>query len=165
MNALFRRAVCAAAFFACASAAQASGIGVEANAARAGGIWGGELGLAYTIKLGGFALRPVVGGFIYQGDNDRYLRETIRGGRRVCRDSTNGRFARDELCDNTAVKAYGKLEASYTIPSGPELGGGGRFDGDKVRPYGFVAIPVAEKLRIRGNVGDGYYAAGLNLNF
>lgn len=165
MKPVVRCLIGAALLCASAGSAQASNFGFEANAARANSVWGGELGVAYSIKLSGFTLRPIVGAFLYQGDNDRYFRQTFSNGREVCRDSTNGRFADDELCNNLAAKAYGKIEASYTIASGPELGAGGRFDGDKVRPYGFIAIPVGPAFRLRGNVGDGYYAAGLTLNF
>src|SRR3546814_16909371 len=106
--------------------AMANGIMVEANGARAHGRWGGELGLGYTLSAGGFSLRPIVGAFIYQGDNDRYYEDDLSNDKTRCRDSTNGQFAKDDLYDNTAVKAYGKLEVHYSITPVAAHGGGAR---------------------------------------
>lgn len=145
--------------------ALANGIALEANGARAHGVWGGELGIGYSLTAGGFSLRPMVGAFIYQGDNDRYYEDTFSNGQTRCRDGNTGRFANDAKCDNTAVKAYGRVEATYSIPLVAEVGGGARFSSDKVRPYGTVAIPLAPKIRLKGNAGPKYYAAGLRVGF
>lgn len=143
----------------------ANGIMLEANGARAHERWGGELGVGYAFSAGGFSLRPIVGAFIYQGDNDRYEEDTFSNGQTRCRDTTNGQFADKEKCDNTAVKAYGKVEATYSIPMVAEFGGGARFSSDKVRPYGTVAVPLAPRISIRGNAGPKYYALGLKVGF
>ena len=145
--------------------ASAKGLGLEANGARAHGVWGGELGIGYSLSAGGFSLRPVVGGFLYKGNNDRYYEDTFSNGQTRCRDSETGQFAADEKCDNLAVKAYAKIEATYSIPMFAEIGGGARFSSDKVRPYGTVAVPLAPKIRLKGNAGPKYYALGLTAGF
>ena len=148
-----------------ASIAQAEGIMVEGNGVRSEGVWGAELGLGYELGAGGFTIRPIGGVLVYQGDNDRYFEDTFDNGQTRCRDSANGEFAEDRLCDNTALKPYGKLEASYTIADGIEFGGGGRYDGGKIRPYGLASFPIAPKVRLHGNVGDEFFALGLRGSF
>jgi hypothetical protein len=147
------------------ASAQAKGVSIEANGARAHDVWGGELGLAYNLRFAGFTLRPIGGAFIYQGDNDRYQVDQFSNWQSRCRDTTNGQFAADEKCDNTAVKAYGKLELTYTIAGTAEIGGGARFSSEKVRPYGTLSFPVLPKLRVKANAGDSYYAVGLRADF
>lgn len=155
-------AVLAASMTAAPAAAQ---VQLEANGARAQQRWGGELGLGYSLRLGGFRLTPLGGVFIHRGDNDRYYRDTFSNGQSRCRDSTNGQFADDGDCVNLAAKWYGKLEATYAIPAGPEIGAGARFSGDRTRPYGTIAFPIGPSARIKGNVGDRYYALGVNFGF
>ncbi|SLJ96076.1 hypothetical protein [Novosphingobium mathurense] len=142
-------------------AANAKGVALEANGARAHSVWGGELGIGYNVTLAGFTLRPMAGAFIYKGDNDRYYEDDLSNGQTRCRDSSNGQFASDAKCDNTAVKGYAKIEATYTLPASIEFGGGARFSSDKVRPYGTLSFPVAPKVRVKANAGDKYYAIGL----
>jgi hypothetical protein len=144
--------------------ASAKGIVIEANGARAHGEWGGELGLGYNLSMAGFTLRPIVGAFIYPGDNDRYYMDDVGSSER-CRDSTNGQFADTDKCNNTAVKPYGKIEATYTIPLFAEIGAGARFSSDKVRPYGTASVPLGPMIRLKGNAGPKYYAAGLRVGF
>ncbi|ANK14178.1 hypothetical protein A9D12_07195 [Erythrobacter neustonensis] len=134
---------------------------VEGNGARSEGVWGAELGLGYQVTAGGFSLRPIGGVLVYQGDNERYFTDTFNNGQTRCRDRTNGQFADDRLCDDTALKPYGKLEASYTVAGSLELGGGGRYDGGAVRPYGLVSFPIAPRFRVHGNVGEEFFALGL----
>lgn len=148
-----------------ASPAIADGVVVEANGARSEGVWGGELGVGYAVGAGGFKIRPMGGVLIYAGDNDRYYEDNLSNGQTRCRDTTNGQFADSEKCDNTALKAYAKLEASYTLPASFEFGAGGRYDGGKVRPYGLISFPVAPKFRVQGNAGDKYFALGVRGSF
>lgn len=145
--------------------ASANGFMAEANGARAHGEWGGEVGVGYSVTVAGFALRPIVGAFIYQGDNDRYYTQTFSNGQDRCRDSTNGQFAKDEKCNNLRAKAYGKIEATYTIPLFAEIGAGARFSSDKVRPYGTASVPLGPMIRLKANAGPKYYAAGLRIGF
>lgn len=164
MKKLAAVALASAAALQCAPAL-ANGLTLEANGARAHGHWGAELGAGYTLSAGGFSLRPIVGAFIYRGDNDRYYDDTFSNGQTRCRDSETGQFAKDSKCDNTAVKAYGKIEATYSIPLVAEIGGGARFSSDKVRPYGTVAVPLAPRISLKGNAGPKYYALGLKAGF
>lgn len=147
------------------TAVSAEGLAIEANGARATSEWGGELGVGYNFRLAGFTLRPIAGAFIYSGDNDRYDEQTFDNGQSRCRDLQTGQFADDEKCDNTAVRFYGKVEATYTFVGALEVGGGARYSSDKVRPYGTASFAVAPKLRLKGNVGDRYYALGLRADF
>lgn len=145
--------------------AHAQGFVVEANGARSEGVWGAELGAGYEISIAGLAIRPLGGVLVYQGENDRYIEDTFDNGQTRCRDSTNGQFAEDRLCDDTALKAFAKLEASYTIAGSLEIGAGGRYDGGDIRPYGKVSIPLAQQFRVQGNIGEEYIAVGLRARF
>lgn len=146
-------------------AVSAKGLMVEANGARAQGEWGGEFGVGYAFGAGGFRLRPIVGVFVFAGDNDRYYTDELSNGQERCRDSNNGQFAKDSKCDNTKVKPYGKVEATYSIPLFGEVGVGARFSSSKVRAYGTAAVPLAPKIALKANVGDRYYAVGLRAGF
>ncbi|WP_271078618.1 hypothetical protein [Aurantiacibacter sp. MUD61] len=158
--------VSAAACLCAISAPAAAQIVVEGNAARADSQWGVELGAGYDIAMvPGFTLRPGGGVLIYAGENDRYRTETIAGGTEICRDLSNGQFADSEDCDNTEIRAYARLEATYTILGSAELGVGGRYSGDDVQPYGTVSFPIAPRIRIKANAGDDYYALGLRASF
>lgn len=160
----------AVALTALAAPASAGDLAVEAMGARAHGRWGGEFGAGYAFEMSIFKLRPMLGAFLYKGDNDRYYRDDLGNGQSRCRDSTNGQFAKDSNCDNTAVKPYAKLEATISIPAFAEVGAGARFSSDKVEPYGTVAFsispnPVGPAVKIKGNAGEGYYALGLAAGF
>ena len=162
---MMKFAICAAAFGLAILPQQAAAqVAVEGNVARADSEWGAELGVGYSLKSSGFAIRPMGGVLVYQGDNDRYYEDDV-GGQTRCRDRTNGQFADDGKCDNTAVKAYAKLEATYTLLGSAELGLGARYSGDDVQPYGMISFPVAPRIRIKANAGDDYYALGLRADF
>lgn len=143
--------------------ARASGFGVEGYGARADHRWGGEIGLGYRFSLGQFHLTPAAGALIYPNDSDRYERESISGGRTICRDTSNGRFAKKSKC-GASVRAYGRVEATFSIPLVAEIGGGVRVS-DKLRPYGTVAVPLAPAIRLKANGGPGYYAFGATAGF
>lgn len=162
---MLKAALAAAALFGIPAAASAQGLVLEANGARSEGIWGGEFGLGYRMGSGGFALTPVVGAFLYQGDNDRYYVDEFDNGQSRCRDSTNGQFADDGLCSNIAAKAYGRLEATYTIPTAFELGGGARLSSGEVRPYGTVAFAMGPGAKLKANAEKRYYALGVSARF
>ena len=113
--------------------------------------------------LPGFKITPAVGVLVYAEDNGRYYFYD-NGGSDACRDSTDGRYADKNLCDNTRAKAYGRIEATYSVPMFAAIGVGARVGSD-VKPYGTVALPIGPKLQLKGNAGDQYYALGLRLNF
>lgn len=144
-------------------AANAQSWVVELNGAKVDDLSGAELGLGYNFAKKGFRLTPIVGALIYQGDNDRYRSETVSGGRKICRDLSNGQFSDKDNCNNTAAKAYGKLEAAYRFKS-IELGGGVRIS-DETMPYGTVAAYVGDNLAVKGFGGKDYYGAGLAFTF
>ena len=147
----------------CASPAAAQVV-VEANGARADHRWGGELGVGYAFTLlPGFKITPAVGALIYVEDNGRYYFYDNGSNGQACRDSSNGRYADKDLCSNTRARAYGRVEATYSIPMIATVGVGARVS-DKVKPYGTVAFPIAPKLQLKGNAGDQYYAVGLRLS-
>jgi opacity protein-like surface antigen len=137
---------------------------IEANGARADSRWGGELGIGYSLPvLPRFKITPAVGALIYAEDNGRYYLDE-NGGNEACRDSQTGWYSDRDLCDNTRAKAYGRVEATYDVPLFATVGIGARI-GDEVKPYGTVAVPLAPKIQLKGNAGDGYYSLGLRLNF
>ncbi len=141
------RLFAAAAMTLLAPSAFADGVMLEANGARAQDRWGGELGLGYALDAGGFSIRPIGGVFVHAGDDDRYERDTFRNGQSRCRDTETGQFASDSKCTNLDVKWYAKLEATYTIPLGPEIGQccGGRT----VLRFTKVTQAVADGLQTR----------------
>lgn len=63
------------------------------------------------------------------------------------------------------AKLYGRVEATYSLPASATIGAGVRFSGDNSRPYATIALPILPKLRVKGNVGPKYYAAGLTLGY
>ncbi|MBB3347764.1 hypothetical protein [Sphingomonas sp. BK069] len=144
------------------SAPAAAQLTAEANGARAEDHWGGELGVGYGLGAAGFKLTPMVGAFLYAGDTDRYVRDD-NGSNARCRDSATGRYADDDRCDKTVVKPYAKLEATYAIPLVATLGAGLRVSEADTTPYGTVAFTLAPLVKLKGNVGAGYYALGLRV--
>lgn len=153
--------VLAAVIAGCAMPAHAQ-IVLEANGARADERWGGELGIGYDLALlPGLKVNPAVGALIYTQDNGRYYLDD-NGGSEACRDNTNGRYVDKERCSNTRARAYGRVEATYSVPLIATLGIGARIS-DEIVPYGTIAFPIAPRIQLKGNVGYGYYAAGLRL--
>ncbi len=98
---------------------------------------------------------------IYTQDNGRYYLDD-NGGSEACRDNTNGRYVDKERCSNTYARAYDRVEATYSVPLVATLGIGARIS-DEIVPYGTIAFPIAPRIQLKGNVGDGYYAGGLRL--
>jgi hypothetical protein len=155
-------AALAAAAFAVAPAA--AGPVAEGNFARADGRWGAELGIGYGFGTAGFTIRPMVGALVYRSGSDRY-REVAAAGGTDCRDTRSGALVRDWRCENLGARAYGRVEATYAIPLFGEVGVGGRYSGDRIRPYGTAAFSVLPKVRLKANGGPDYAAAGLSLRF
>ena len=137
---------------------------LEANGVNVEDLWGGELGAGYRFGAGGFSITPSLGAFLYHKDNGRYYYYDNGNRDDACRDSATGQYADEDLCNNTAVKAYGRVEATYTIPLSLTFGVGARIS-NEIRPYGTVAVPIAPKVELKGNAGPHYYAAGLRLKF
>jgi len=146
-------------------AANAQNIVVEGAGARAHSIWGGELGVGYNLRAGPVTLRPIGGVFLYAGDNDRFQNETFSNGNQICRDLSNGQFADDSDCNNTAAKLYGKVEGTVSVPLFAEIGAGARFSGERVRIYGTAAADIFPRIKLKANVGDRYVALGLMAGF
>lgn len=162
MKKLIIAALGAAVCVATCPSAHAAGLGIELNGARSNGVWGGEVGLGYRLKLGIFDLTPAGGAFIYKGDSAYFTTHDNNGDH--CR-APNGQFAAKEKCNNLAAKAYGRLEAGVSIPAVARFAVGGRYIGDKVRPYGSVGLAVAPKLGVKINGGPHYAAAGITFGF
>ena len=133
MLSVFKSASLVGAFLALAfpAGANAEGVAIEGNLARAQGHWGGELGAGYGFGVGPITLRPI-GGLLIHSDNDE--RE---------------------------VKPYAKAEATVTIPALAELGAGARISGDRTRIFGTAAFDLFPKLKLKGNLGDHYVAIGI----
>ncbi|MCJ2182635.1 autotransporter outer membrane beta-barrel domain-containing protein [Novosphingobium sp. 1949] len=149
----------AAGLVALASPAAAQ-VTAEANVAKWQGQWGGEVGVGYPIlQDGGFSVTPSVGAFVYDRDHPRYAED---GG--VCYRRADDVAVKDSHCDGTGLKAYGRIEAMYSLPM-VSLGVGARYMGDSVRAYGTAAMPVMPRIDAKVNVGDGYLSAGLLARF
>ncbi|GAM04939.1 MULTISPECIES: hypothetical protein [Novosphingobium] len=143
-----------------AASPAAAQVTAEANVAKWKGQWGGELGVGYPIlRDGGFAVTPSVGAFIYDKDHPRYTSDDG-----VCYRRIDDVAVNDDHCDGTGLKAYGRVEASYSLPM-VTLGVGARYMGDSVRAYGTASMPVMPMLDAKVNVGDGYVAGGLQARF
>lgn len=139
------------------SANAQNGITFEAGGAQLYDVTGAELGVGYRFAAGPIRITPMVGGFVYQGENDRYYYDTSVD---RCRDSTNGQFARDVLCDNTAISAYGRIEATARIRN-VEFGVGYRADEEDSIPYGTVSFDVSPRMAVKANAGEEYVGLAL----
>ncbi len=132
----------------------------EANVAKWRGQWGGEIGVGYPIlQDGGFKFTPAVGAFLYDKDHPRFTSDDG-----VCYRRADDVAVDDKHCDGTGLKAYARVEATYSLPM-VTLGVGARAMGDSVRAYGTAAMPVLPRVDAKLNVGDGYLAAGLQARF
>jgi len=139
--------------------AQSSSLVLEVNGAEVSDVTGAEVGIGWRFNAGNFHLTPAVGGFVYQGDNDRYqMYDQVNGSR--CRDTTNGQYAKEELCDNTAVDAYGRIEATVSWRK-IELGAGYRVADIDSALYGTIALRVTDGVAIKGNFGSDYIGVGV----
>jgi hypothetical protein len=159
-------AAIAAAGLAAAATPAHAGIALEANAARANGQWGLEAGAGYSVlAIDGFRITPGVGVFVSDKSDDRFgLVDS--GGAEQCREIATGQPADEDLCDGTGTRIYGRVEATYSIPlAGLTVGTGARIDGQAVRPYGTVSVPLLPMFHLKGNVGHKYYSAGLAARF
>ncbi|MBH0111824.1 hypothetical protein I5E68_02510 [Novosphingobium sp. YJ-S2-02] len=160
----YRHALALAAGLAAAAAMTASPasaqVTAEANVAKWKGQWGGEIGVGYPIlRDGGFSVTPSVGAFIYDRDHPNYYEVGDECYRRV-----DDAPAGESRCDGSGLKAYGRVEATYSLPMF-SLGVGARAMGDSVRAYGTTAMPVMPMIDAKLNLGDGYLAAGLQARF
>lgn len=145
------------------SAASAQSWAAEMNGVHADDRSGAELGVGVNLVAHGFRLTPIAGAFLYRADDSRFREERLSNGNTVCRDHSNGHFAKKSECDDIATKAYGKLEVGYRIKS-VELFGGVRVS-DDTAPYGGVAAYVSEKLALKAFGGKDYYGGGLSFVF
>lgn len=142
-----------------AKAQAANGLTFEAGFAEAFEVQGGELGVGYRLNVGAFHFTPTIGGFIYQSDNDRFdFDENVNR----CRDRTNGQFARDIQCNDAAVDAFGRLEATASFQN-VEAGVGYRLAEEESVVYGTVSVKLGETLALKANAGQDYVGLGLVL--
>ncbi len=138
----------------------------EGNVARADGDWGVELGGGFDVlSIGGFKLRPMGGVFVYSDDDERYYEDRNSLGPTQCRDRETGFFVDDERCDDGALRAYAKVEATFTLLGTAEAGLGARYSVGNLRPYATASLPIVPLVRLKANVGDGYYALGVKGSF
>lgn len=140
--------------------AQSSQITFEANVAEAFEVTGAEVGVGWRLSAGNFHLTPGIGAFVYQADNDRYVRETFSNGQSRCRDRTNGQFARDGLCEDADAYAYGRVEATANFGN-VEVGAGYRIAEDESVFYGTASVRVSERWHLKANAGSDYVGLGL----
>jgi len=63
------------------------------------------------------------------------------------------------------TRAFGRVEATYTIPASFTFGAGIRVSSANTRPYGTLAMPLLPNVKIKGNIAPKYYAAGLTIGF
>lgn len=157
--------VAVASFVGMASSADAKGWGGELTAAKIEDQWGAELGVGYGATIGPVTIRPVAGAFLYRGNNTRYYQDTFSNGQSRCRDRYNGQFASSGQCNNVAASFYGKLEATIAIPAFAEIGVGGLYANETIKPYGLISVPVGPNIKVTGQGGDRYFSAGLRVGF
>ena len=137
-----------------------SGPILEVGYAEAFDISGGELGAGWRYSARNFHLTPAAGVFYYKGDNDRYYVDHMKGGTSQCRDRTNGRFAKSELCNDGEIEAYGRIEATVNHRK-LEGGIGYRVSGLGESTYGTLSLKVAPEVAIKANGGQDYYSLSL----
>lgn len=140
-------------------------VNLEAGVARSEETWGGEFGMGYSIvSIGNFRVTPAVGAFLYGGDNDRYYMDN-NGGNPRCRDSETGRYAASEKCDNLALKAFGRVEMTYTTRTSIMLGVGGRYFVGRLRPFGTMSVALTPTISLKANGGSDYLSASFVARF
>lgn len=147
-----------------AGAANAEGLMVEGNLAKAYDISGVELGVGYNFENERLRFTPIIGGFLYQGDNDRYYMDQMSNGAR-CRDSQTGRFAKKEFCDNGKVAWYGKAEVAVKFAQTWEVGAGYRASDIESSAYGLLAVKFSPHGRVQFSGGQDYYAVGVRFSY
>ena len=142
-----------------ANAQSANSVTLEAGYAEAFEVQGAEVGIGYRLNAGAFHFTPTIGGFIYQSDNDRYY---FDGNVNRCRDRTNGQFVRDIQCNDAAVDAFGRLEATASFRN-VEAGVGYRLAEEESVVYGTVSVKLGEMWAVKANAGQDYVGLGLVL--
>lgn len=142
-----------------AHAQSASGLTLEAGYAEAFEVQGAEVGVGYRLNAGAFHFTPTIGGFIYQSDDDRYYFDASVD---RCRDRTNGQFARDIQCNDAAVDAFGRLEATVSFRK-IDAGVGYRIAEEESVVYGTVSVKVGEMWAVKANAGQDYVGLGVVL--
>jgi hypothetical protein len=63
------------------------------------------------------------------------------------------------------ARVYGRVEATYALPTSLTIGAGVRISGDAPRPYATLAMPLLPKFQIKGNLGPKYVSVGLRLGY
>ncbi|MFT3968251.1 MAG: hypothetical protein QM690_20460 [Sphingobium sp.] len=63
------------------------------------------------------------------------------------------------------TRAYGRVEATYTLPASATIGAGVRISEERTRPYATVALPLLPKVAVKGNVWSKYYTLGLAVGY
>ncbi len=114
----------------------AAQVAAEGNVAKMDGDWGGEIGLAYDAPLVPGLLNFSLGG---------------------------GAFVHDGA-DDVDIDLYARAEAKATVADTFALGAGARLGSD-LDFYGTVEVPLAPLLKLKGNIGEDYFAAGLRFGF
>lgn len=133
----------------------------EAGVARSEGDWGGELAAGMpVVSDGGFSITPGVGAFFHHRDHPGY--DEVDG---QCINTGTGDEVSGGKCDNSGTRVFGKVEATYRLPMSLAVGIGARFISGDFRAYGTVAMPLAPRIDIKGNLGDHYVAAGIQARF
>lgn len=142
-----------------AQAQSSSGLTLEAGYAEAFEVQGAEVGAGWRMSAGPLHFTPTIGAFIYQSDNDRYYMDASVD---RCRDRTNGRFARDVQCNDAAVAAFGRLEATASFRN-LEAGVGYRIAEEDSVAYGTISAKVGEAWVLKANAGQDYVGFGVVL--
>jgi hypothetical protein len=146
-------------------AAWAQGLVLDAAGASVQGQTGVEGTVGYRMGILGLSITPSIGAFATRSDEDRYLKEPDPAGGTRCRDTRDGDLDHDLRCQNADLRLIGRVEATYAIPLIAEAGVGVRVTKGDTTPYATVAMPLFPMAKLKGNVGDGYYALGLRLGF
>lgn len=126
-----------------------------------------ELSLGYTVTGKGFYLGPSIGFDVSRGDDadSRYYNQTQKNGTEVCRDSSNGQYAKSEKCSGTAkFRAFAQLEAGYRMGTFGTLGAGVRVS-DETLPYAVVNFGGPGRANFRIAAGKEYASLGASFGF
>lgn len=126
-----------------------------------------ELEIGYVKNFGNASITVnYLAGVIYSGEAPSgYREETFSNGNTVCRDLSNGQFAKKEKCDPTIEAEYApSIEASYWLAERVSIGAGYR-GGDEPEAIGTLAYKLGPKgyASIRG--GSEYFGIGFGALF
>lgn len=129
---------------------------------------GGEVALGYRYEAASgtaIALHPLQGVIYSTGAPEGYREETFSNGQTVCRDLSNGQFAKKSNCEDGLGFEY-TPSAELTQRLGTKISiGAGYRGGDKASVYGVLQVYAFKVVHIGIRGGPEYTGAFVGAHF